>query len=154
MNDFMAGCQSVHGRDSTWIATCFGDDVQSMCRGEQTRKRPSCASAGALKVNLGKLDACGEEQRWTEGNSGRDEGNYGHLVVDECHHLSAVSFELVARRSKARYVLGLSATVTRKDGRHPIIVMQCGPVRHRVDARSEAAKPPFDHVVRVRDTSF
>jgi superfamily II DNA or RNA helicase len=81
-------------------------------------------------------------------------GNYGHLVVDECHHLSAVSFELVARRSKACYVLGLSATVTRKDGHHPIIVMQCGPVRHRVDARSEAAKRPFDHVVRIRDTSF
>lgn len=81
-------------------------------------------------------------------------GNYGHLAVDECHHLSAVSFELVARRSKARYVLGLSATVTRKDGHHPIIVMQCGPVRHRVDARSEATKRPFDHVVRIRDTSF
>jgi superfamily II DNA or RNA helicase len=81
-------------------------------------------------------------------------GNYGHLVVDECHHLSAVSFELVARRSKARYILGLSATVTRKDGHHPIIVMQCGPVRHRVDARTEAAKRPFDHVVRIRDTSF
>jgi superfamily II DNA or RNA helicase len=81
-------------------------------------------------------------------------GNYGHLVVDECHHLSAVSFELVARRSKARYILGLSATVTRKDGHHPIIVMQCGPIRHRVDARSEADKRPFDHVVRIRDTSF
>jgi superfamily II DNA or RNA helicase len=81
-------------------------------------------------------------------------GNCGHLVVDECHHLSAVSFELVARRSKARYILGLSATVTRKDGHHPIIVMQCGPVRHRVDARTEAAKRPFDHVVRIRDTSF
>jgi superfamily II DNA or RNA helicase len=81
-------------------------------------------------------------------------GNYGHLVVDECHHLSAVSFELVARRSKARYILGLSATVTRKDGHHPIIVMQCGPVRHRVDARSEAAKRPFDHVVQIRDTRF
>ena len=81
-------------------------------------------------------------------------GSYGHLVVDECHHLSAVSFELVARRSKARYILGLSATVTRKDGHHPIIVMQCGPVRHRVDARTEAAKRPFDHVVRIRDTSF
>ena len=81
-------------------------------------------------------------------------GNYGHLIVDECHHLSAVSFELVARRSKARYILGLSATVTRKDGHHPIIVMQCGPIRHRVDARSEAAKRPFDHVVRIRDTSF
>jgi hypothetical protein len=81
-------------------------------------------------------------------------GNYGHLVVDECHHLSAVSFELVARRSKARYILGLSATVTRKDGHHPIIVLQCGPVRHRVDARSEAAKRPFDHVVQIRDTNF
>ena len=45
--------------------------------------------------------------------------DYGHLVVDECHHLSAVSFEAVARRAKAKYVLGLSATVTRKDGHHP-----------------------------------
>ncbi len=41
--------------------------------------------------------------------------DYDHLVVDECHHLSAASFELVARRSKARSVLGLSATIARKD---------------------------------------
>jgi superfamily II DNA or RNA helicase len=61
--------------------------------------------------------------------------NYGHLVADECHHLSAVSFEAIAREAKARYVLGLSATVARKDGHHPIIFMQCGPVRYRVDAR-------------------
>lgn len=81
-------------------------------------------------------------------------GDYEHLIVDECHHLSAVSFELVARRTKARYVLGLSATVTRKDGHHPIIFMQCGPVRKRVDARTEAARRPFDHRVRVRQTAF
>ena len=81
-------------------------------------------------------------------------GGYGHLVVDECHHVSAVSFEMVARRAKARFVLGLSATVTRKDGHHPIIAMQCGPIRHRVDARSEAAKRPFDHLVRIRETRF
>jgi superfamily II DNA or RNA helicase len=81
-------------------------------------------------------------------------GDYGHLVVDECHHLSAVSFELVARRTKARFVLGLSATVTRKDGHHPIIFMQCGPVRFRVDARNEAAKRPFHHCVQIRETSF
>lgn len=81
-------------------------------------------------------------------------GDYGHLVVDECHHLSAVSFELVARRAKARYVLGLSATVTRKDGHHPIIAMQCGPIRYSVSAKSEAAKRPFDHVARIRNTSF
>jgi superfamily II DNA or RNA helicase len=78
----------------------------------------------------------------------------GHLIVDECHHLSAVSFELVARRSKARYVLGLSATVARKDGHHPIIFMQCGPVRYRVDAKSQAAMPSFSHRVRLRETGF
>ena len=69
---------------------------------------------------------------------------YGHLVVDECHHLSAHSFEPVVRRAKAKFVVGLSATVTRKDGHQPIIFMQCGPVRHRVDAKSQAAVRPFD----------
>lgn len=48
-------------------------------------------------------------------------GQYGHLIVDECHHLPAFSFEQVARRARARFVTGLSATVTRKDGHHPII---------------------------------
>ena len=68
---------------------------------------------------------------------------YGHLIVDECHHLSAQSFEQVVRRAKAKFVTGLSATVTRKDGHHPIIFMQCGPVRHRVDAKAQAAARPF-----------
>ncbi|HVR36929.1 MAG TPA: DEAD/DEAH box helicase family protein [Methylomirabilota bacterium] len=81
-------------------------------------------------------------------------GDYGHLVVDECHHLSAHGFEQVARRAKARFVTGLSATVTRKDGHHPIIFMQCGPVRHRVDARAQAAARPFTHQVLVRPTGF
>jgi len=81
-------------------------------------------------------------------------GKYGHLIVDECHHLSAVSFELVARRSKARYVLGLSATISRKDGHHPIIFMQCGPVRHRVDAKTQAATRAFSHKVILRGTGF
>jgi superfamily II DNA or RNA helicase/very-short-patch-repair endonuclease len=81
-------------------------------------------------------------------------GDYGHLVVDECHHLSARSFELVARRAKARFVTGLSATLARKDGHHPIIFMQCGPVRYRVDARKQAAARPFTHRVFVRPTGF
>jgi len=80
--------------------------------------------------------------------------DYGQLVVDECHHLPAVSFEAVARAAKAKYVLGLSATVTRKDGHHPIIFMQCGPVRYRVDARRHAASLPFAHKVVFRHTSF
>lgn len=79
---------------------------------------------------------------------------YGQLIVDECHHLSARSFEQAARQAKARFVVGLSATVTRKDGHHPIIFMQCGPVRHRVDARTQAAARPFEHHVLVRPTTF
>ncbi len=81
-------------------------------------------------------------------------GAYGQLVVDECHHLPAFSFEQVARRAKAKFVLGLSATVTRKDGHHPIVFMQCGPVRYRVDAKEQAATRPFEHTVWVRPTEF
>jgi superfamily II DNA or RNA helicase/very-short-patch-repair endonuclease len=80
--------------------------------------------------------------------------DYGQLVVDECHHISAHSFEQVARQARSRFVLGLSATVARKDGHHPIIFMQCGPVRHRVSARSQAAARPFEHFVLVQPTSF
>src|SRR5947208_4707821 len=81
-------------------------------------------------------------------------GDYGQLIVDECHHLSAHSFEQVVRRAKARFVAGLSATVTRKDGHHPIVFMQCGPIRHRVSARAEAIRRPFTHTVLVRPTAF
>ena len=79
---------------------------------------------------------------------------YGHLVVDECHHLSAVSFEAVARRARARYVLGLSATVTRKDGQHPIVFMQCGPVRFRASAKAQARRRGFRHRAILRPTRF
>ncbi len=44
--------------------------------------------------------------------------------------------------------------MTRKDGHHPIIFMQCGPVRHRVSAKAQAAARPFSHSVVVRPTAF
>ena len=80
--------------------------------------------------------------------------DYGHLVVDECHHVSAVSFEAVASRAKARFVLGLSATVTRKDGHHPIVFMQCGPVRFRTSAKAQARQRPFGHRALLRPTAY
>lgn len=80
--------------------------------------------------------------------------DYGQLIVDECHHLSAVSFEQVSRRCKAKYVLGLTATPIRKDGQQPIIFMQCGPVRYHVDAKKQAKKRPFEHYVVSRYTDF
>ena len=80
--------------------------------------------------------------------------DYGQLIVDECHHLSAVSFEAVARQCQAKYVLGLTATPKRKDGQHPIIFMQCGPIRYYVDAKLQAEKRPFEHYVIPRYTKF
>jgi superfamily II DNA or RNA helicase len=79
---------------------------------------------------------------------------YGHVIVDECHHVPAFTFEQVLDRAKARYLLGLTATPIRKDGHHPIVMMQCGPIRYRVTARSQAASRPFDHVVIPRATGF
>jgi superfamily II DNA or RNA helicase/very-short-patch-repair endonuclease len=81
-------------------------------------------------------------------------GNYGHVIVDECHHLSAQSFEQVVRQAKAKFVTGLSATVMRKDGHHPIIFMQCGPVRYRANSKERVAAHPFKHMVMVRPTDF
>lgn len=54
--------------------------------------------------------------------------NYGHIIVDECHQISAFSFEQVLKACKAKYILGLTATPKRRDGHHPIILMQCGPI--------------------------
>lgn len=77
---------------------------------------------------------------------------YGMVIVDECHHVAAFTFESVLKAVKASYVYGLSATPVRKDGHHPIIFMQCGPVRYFVDAKSQARKRDFSHFVIPRFT--
>lgn len=79
---------------------------------------------------------------------------YGHVIVDECHHIPAVSFERVLSEVKARFLTGLTATPRRRDGLHPITEMQLGPVRFAVDARSQAARRPFDQRLIVRETEF
>jgi superfamily II DNA or RNA helicase len=75
--------------------------------------------------------------------------NYGQLIVDECHHVGAVSFDAILRTAKARYVLGLTATPVRRDGQQPIIFMQCGPTRHVV-ARAEGAPRDLEVIPRMR----
>jgi len=108
---------------------------------------------GKHKLN-GNLDVAMIQSLIKKGVVSDIVGNYGYLIIDECHHISAVSFEQVVRQSKAIYLTGLSATIARKDGHQPIIFMQCGPVRYKVNDRDQAAKRPFDHKVIVRPTSF
>ena len=81
-------------------------------------------------------------------------GDYGQVIVDECHHVPAVSFERVLASTRAQFVVGLTATPRRRDGHHPIGAMQLGPVRHVIDAKAQAAMRPFEHKLIVRETSL
>lgn len=78
--------------------------------------------------------------------------DYGQIIVDECHHLSAFSFEQILKSAKAKYVLGLTAIPIRRDGHHPIIFMQCGPIRYRANEKHQHR--PFDHEVSPKKTGF
>ena len=80
--------------------------------------------------------------------------DYGVVIVDECHHVSSVTFENVLKNIKAHTVYGLTATPIRKDGQQPIIFMQCGPIRFSADARSQIAKQSFDRYLIPRFTSY
>jgi len=80
--------------------------------------------------------------------------NYGMILVDECHHVPAVTFEQILKKSAAKYVYGLTATPARPDGHHPIIFFYCGPIRFTVDAKKQTQKRPFDHYLVPRFTSF
>lgn len=79
---------------------------------------------------------------------------YGQVIVDECHHISAFTFEQVMKQVKAKYIVGLTATPTRKDGHHPIIHMQCGPARFSMSPRTMTETSPFEHKVIPRYTEF
>ena len=80
---------------------------------------------------------------------------YGQIIVDECHHLSAFSFESILKQCRAKYVIGLTATPIRRDGHHPIIFMQCGPIRHTA-FRPETAPSVLtvNDLSRYRDKSL
>lgn len=80
--------------------------------------------------------------------------NYGMLIVDECHHVSAVNFERILKYANARYVYGLTATAIRKDGHQPIIFMQCGPIRYSADAKTQIASQTFTRLLVPRFTSY
>lgn len=80
--------------------------------------------------------------------------DYGMVIVDECHHVSSVTFEKVLKSVKAKYVYGLTATPIRKDGQQPIIFMQCGPIRFSADAKSQIQKQSFRRYLMPRFTSY
>lgn len=92
-----------------------------------------------------KIDIAVMQSLSRKGEANEIVENYGQVIADECHHLSAFSFEAILKRARAKYVLGLTATPIRRDGRQPIIFMQCGPTRHT--ALSPAGAPQTLEVI-------
>ncbi|HEY8271542.1 MAG TPA: DEAD/DEAH box helicase family protein [Pseudobdellovibrionaceae bacterium] len=66
---------------------------------------------------------------------------YSQIIIDECHHVPATSFEAILKQLHARFVLGLSATPYRKDGLEKIMFLQCGPIRHEIQPAEVSALP-------------
>ncbi len=121
-------------------------------RGRQ-RKREIIGCYGANKdtrsgmIDIAMLQSMGnadEIRPWIH--------DYGMVIVDECHHVPAVSFEQVLKAVSAKFVYGLTATPKRQDGHHPILYMYLGGIRYQVDARLQAEKRPFTHLMIPRFT--
>ncbi len=79
---------------------------------------------------------------------------YGHIIVDECHHISAVSFERVLSEANPKYITGLTATPYRRDGHQPIIIMQCGPVRYKISSKAQTSEATFSQKLISKHTNF
>jgi superfamily II DNA or RNA helicase len=106
---------------------------------------------GGKAKPTGKIDIAVMQSLSRQGEISELVENYGHIIVDECHHLSAFSFEAILKRARSKYVLGLTATPIRRDGQHPIIFMQCGPIRHTA-ATPANAPHDLEVVPRVLST--
>ena len=109
---------------------------------------------GGKSIRSGRVDVALIQSLHRKGEVKDCVADYGQVIVDECHHISAFTFEQVIRQVKAKFVAGLTATPTRKDGHHPIIFMQCGPIRFSQSARAMTESTPFEHFVIPRQTDF
>jgi superfamily II DNA or RNA helicase len=105
------------------------------------------AIGGGKNKPSGQIDIAVMQSLSRQGEVDARVENYGQVIVDECHHVGAASFDAILRRTKAKYVLGLTATPIRRDGQQPIIFMQCGPIRHKaaqpLDAPHDLAVVPW-----------
>ena len=116
-------------------------------------KEIGLVGSGKNKVS-GKVDIAMLQSLFRKGEVKDLVQDYGQIIVDECHHISAFSFEQVMKQVKAKYVLSLTATPLRKDGHHPTIIMQCGPTRYQVSEKDAVKERPFEHVVKLRYMDF
>ncbi len=106
---------------------------------------------GGKSRPTGKIDIAVMQSLSRQGEVNSLAENYGLVIIDECHHVGAASFDAILNKVKAKYVLGLTATPIRRDGQQPIIFMQCGPIRHMA-ANSENAPHDLEVLPRLQQS--
>jgi len=75
--------------------------------------------------------------------------NYSFVIVDECHHIPALTFEKIIKQFQGKYILGLSATPNRKDGMHPLIYQQLGQIAYEVKSKRKTTNK-----LKIVETNF
>ncbi len=61
--------------------------------------------------------------------------HFGHIIIDECHRISAESWSGTLQAFAAKYYLGLTATAYRRDGLGHAIFASIGPKIHTIDKK-------------------
>lgn len=119
------------------------------------RKKSVIGQIGSAKNNLsGIVDVAVMQSLVSKGEVKEVVRQYGMVIVDECHHVSAFTFEQILKSVNAKYVYGLTATPTRQDGHQPIIYMQCGPILYKADSKKQMQGHLFEHYMIPHFTSF
>ena len=133
----------------------FIDDVPVIEKGKHKKNLSPIGTLSSTGNKLhGIIDIALMQSCITDGEVKPFVKDYGLVIVDECHHVSAVNFEQILKAVNARYVYGLTATPIRKDGHQPIIFMQCGPIRYAADAKAQMQSQTFQRLLVPRFTPF
>jgi superfamily II DNA or RNA helicase len=131
------------------------DDVPVIEKGKHKKNLSSIGTLSSTGNRLhGIIDIALMQSCISDGEVKPFVKDYGLVIADECHHISAVNFEQILKAVNARYVYGLTATPIRKDGHQPIIFMQCGPIRYNADAKAQMQSQTFQRLLVPRFTPF
>ena len=131
------------------------DDVPEIEKGKHKKNLSSIGTLSSAGNKLrGIIDIALMQSCISDGEVKPFVKDYGLVIADECHHVSAVNFEQILKAVNARYVYGLTATPIRKDGHQPIIFMQCGPIRYNADAKAQMRDQTFQRLLVPRFTPF
>ena len=143
-----------HERLTDFLEIEFAEPATSRKRGRKKVFSPIGCLDSTSNTLHGVIDIALMQSCFENGEVRPFVREYGMVIVDECHHVSSITFENVLRHITAHHVYGLTATPIRKDGLQPIIFMQCGPIRFSADAKTQIQKQSFQRYLVPRFTSY